>query len=390
MSTAAAMLLLGLLALTASSNFCRGAVDADLDRVREGMIRRGYDCERPGRAEPGDWTLDEVAERLRVAKIGAGGTLGARGREVWIERGWGEPEDLEAMTVLADGTVCMRLKNETELGFWGKTGRKLARGLVEGDGVDRSTVGVDRFGRVLAQSPDPRFGEEPGLPSTSGGRVRVPVEVSADEPFKMIGQVGSFCSGALVGKCHYLTAGHCVWDPDTGRFSAGVNFNPGRNGQEMAQPLGRYQALQVYSSVRWTLFGDVTKDAAIVHVSGTPGEELGFMDFGSDATGTVEFNSAGYPGDKPFGEMWFDFCQASLPQSPLDQGGFVAHDCQIYNGSSGSAAWTYEVEGGDRRIVAVVNGALVFLSVDFPFAVFLEGSLLKELKSVIEEMECVS
>ena len=165
--------------------------------------------------------------------------------------------------------------------------RKLASDSLGGVPAAGEGVALRDARRHPLQVPTTEFGEEPGLPSTAGGRVRVPINKSADFPFRTIGNVNSFCSATLVGPCHYLTNGHCVFTPlgrraepgdgfnPGGKYDPRVNFNPGRNGAVLREPLGRFQPLQVYPSIQWALFANSTADAAIVQVEGRPGDELG-------------------------------------------------------------------------------------------------------------------
>ncbi|CAD7701077.1 unnamed protein product [Ostreobium quekettii] len=383
------------------------------------MAARGYECGAGSKAggERSSWPM--------------GG--GEEMRDAWLARAGALRDEAggSAVTILADGTMCVRRgRGAPEAGTArsgaGRKGdrrksapkdwalrRRLAAsrgpggllgfdadpGVGEVDAADGvvdpvSAVNggdglVNGVGRRRVMQGGGAFGEEPGLPATSRGRVRVPADSSVEEPFAWIGQVGRFCSGALVGPCHYLTAGHCVWDPDGLQVSSGANFNPGRNGEEQRQPLGQFQALQIYPSIKWTLFNNYTSDVAIVHVQGTPGEDAKFFGFGADGLPSdLQLNSAGYPGDEGEGEMWFDFCDA------VSGGGFVNHTCEIASGSSGSAMWTYSPDGGERNIVAVVSAILSGLSegriARKPVSIYLEGSLLRDMKAVIEDMECVT
>eukprot|EP00803_Ostreobium_quekettii_P001549 evm.model.scf_118.9 EVM.evm.TU.scf_118.9 scf_118:143073-143456(-) len=114
----------------------------------------------------------------------------------------------------------------------------------------------------------------------------------------------------------------------------------------------------------------------------------------------VLLNIAGYPGDKPIGEMWFDSCDASFPDSEQSEfeefEGLVGHDCETAPGNSGSGMWTYSPEDGSRVIAAIHTARFVGFNfnffieaVDEPKGVHLAGDLLRELQSVMDDMECV-
>ncbi|CAD7697474.1 unnamed protein product [Ostreobium quekettii] len=265
---------------------CHADLGGAVEQCKERMRARGYECFEEGRAGIDSSPLEDVP-------IGSGNAQGEHremcgaARDMWAANGMGEPDAHDAMTVLADGTVCVRRsgagRNDSDGEIARSTpteGRKLAGNFADSTPARRflreAGVGSGGSGRgVLQLGGGGSFGVEPGLPDTSFGRVRVPLDRSTDEPLRMVGQLSLGCSATLVGPCHYLTAGHCVWNDETFQLRAGMDFNPGRNGRELGNPLGRWQAVQVHPATGFALYGDGTSDAALVQVVGTPGLELG-------------------------------------------------------------------------------------------------------------------
>lgn len=261
--------------------------DGALQMCRKQMEDSGYEC------------IGSVGVQHRPADVvvldkdGSGelATTAHTVEELWQASGWGNPEDADAISFLVDGTLCVRRNNSTS-----RTDA-LSEGSNEGDGNDDSTtrrLGGRRlsrragslpaqsnaFGsrkeslRRLRQASGPTFDQELSIPFLQE-RIQVTDEQAARAPFRSIGQVWFGCSGALVGPCHYLTAGHCVFDHETFQVRRPLDFNPGRNGIDSLFPLGRFQAIRTLPSKRWSTFGDPRYDAAIVQVDGRPGDQIG-------------------------------------------------------------------------------------------------------------------
>ncbi|CAD7697471.1 unnamed protein product [Ostreobium quekettii] len=334
---------------------------------------------------------------------------------VWAANGWGRVEEAAGMTVLVDGTACLRrnwtiasIDRSAEVAV-GKgperhAGRKLA-GLGDAGAGRRS---LRMRGRGKGEGEDKGDLEAEIVVPSGEEQVRVPVNESSERfPFTAVGMLDNGCSGVLVGPCHYLTAGHCVLDPGGGNRRWGLDFSPGKNGR--SAPFGRLRALQAYAAVKWSLFEDDLADAAVVQVEGRPGEAIGYMEIGDgDLPKGASLNLAGYPSDKPNGEMWYDFCdKVEIPPNPQQ---FVFHNCKTYNGNSGSPMWSYSPgEGGPgplRQVPVVHTGLQAVVLVPIgqnatslnlddvdvlskrARGTFLMGSLLRELRSVMEDMVC--
>lgn len=128
-----------------------------------------------------------------------------------------------------------------------------------------------------------------------------------------------------------------------------------------------------------------------------------FMDLGAEGLPqVVNLNTAGYPGDKQFGEMWYDYCTNITLPFDSERSTIVFHSCRTFPGSSGSAMWTYtqgdETHNATRQ-VALINTSIttafkftdgdIMVSVD-PAGTFLYGVLLQELQRIMAEMQCAS
>lgn len=387
---------------------CRADSDdhgAALQKCMKDMEEDGYECIGSVGIETRsvhDLMLDDGELTSCEAKS-------AKVSQLFEASGWGRPEDMDSITFLEDGTLCVRRK--------GAAAAQDSDAMTNQEGQKASTSGVGgrRLSRHSVALPESRADSNAHTTSLRGLRqrsssfdaeltipffqdqVRVGASVSTELPFSRIGQVGLGCSGALVGPCHYLTAGHCVFDPESFQVRNQLEFSPGRNGRESLFPLGRYQALRINPSDRWIRGGDPRYDAAIVQVSGRPGDEIGVLPMGAEGLpANVDLNIAGYPGDKDLGQMWYDFCpNVNLPFNAARRT-MVFHSCQTTPGSSGSAMWTYSPEDGSRRIVAVHTSQIIrsnpfspFPSFDFqPAGVFMEGDLLREMQAAIADMRC--
>lgn len=393
--------------------FCEADSDgheAALRKTREHMEDAGYEC----LGSVG--ILDRPADLVALNNSGGGNVEKTQGAvtALWRIRGWGNPQDMDSISFLEDGTLCVHRKNltssenrmsefSTEVDGQDDSmtqrqgGRKLFHHIASfSDQSTRSGL-VKETLRGLRQATGSSFDQELPIPNFEE-RIKVTPQQSIESPFSSIGQVWFGCSGALVGPCHYLTAGHCVFDPLAFQVRRPIDFNPGRNGLNSLFPLGRFQAVRTLPAVRWTTMVDPRYDAAIVQVQGRPGDEIGTFEMGAEGLPRdVALNIAGYPGDEELGEMWYDFCPNVILPFGVDPRLMVQHTCTTAPGSSGSAMWTYSPSTGRRQIAAIHTSRFIRFN---PFtgaeigrvlgATFLEGDLLREMQAAIESMPCDS
>ncbi|GMH45431.1 hypothetical protein BSKO_13388 [Bryopsis sp. KO-2023] len=250
---------------------------------------------------------------------------------------------------------------------------------------------VENRNRKLAQVSGP-FDAEMQMNGQDRRQVR-----NSKYPFSAIGQLDNGCTGTLVGPCHVLTAGHCVFDPQTRNWSRNLGFTPGRTGSDIWPPHGRAEYRDKQVMIGWQLLSNYSSDIGLIILDRPIGHRAGTMNFGAGHDGeTVALNMAGYPNDKGNGQLWFDFCEgAYFSYSPR----VVYHQCTPDNGNSGSPLWVYKRKSGFREVRGVHTGLVSDVSVFLtdpsgsgftrqPYGVMLYKQATAVLRKWIDENKC--
>jgi V8-like Glu-specific endopeptidase len=208
-----------------------------------------------------------------------------------------------------------------------------------------------------ADKKDSTVGIEPG--TVFGPDDRVKINNTTDYPWATIGQItmrfgdtSYLGSGAMISPYHFLTAGHNIFDPNTGQWASNVKINLGRNGSDRFFGEANPTVIRTYTA--WAYDNNPQHDWALITLDRNIGNTTGWLGYewrgnSSDYNGMI-VNTAGYPGDKGGNDMYY----ATGPVA-------YASDYQLhYNGTmdtfggqSGSPVWRYDSGLGQRYINAV-------------------------------------
>jgi len=163
-------------------------------------------------------------------------------------------------------------------------------------------------------------------------------------------------TGFFIGPRTIVTAGHCVYIHSQGGWAKQITVTPGRN--ETEAPFKSYTATSFRSVKGWVKDKSRNYDYGVIILpkSAAIPSEIGAFGFGSYSNQSLmnkKLNTAGYPGDKPSGTMWFHGRNAKAVTAST-----ITYDIDTAGGQSGSAVW---VKGSDgKRIVVGIhtNGSL--------------------------------
>jgi V8-like Glu-specific endopeptidase len=159
-------------------------------------------------------------------------------------------------------------------------------------------------------------------------------------------------TGWFAGPCLVMTAGHCVFSHAAGGWAKSVEVIPGKNGA--AQPFGSVTVgtSRLRAPTGWTGGKSGNPDfdyGGIILPDSSLGNRVGWFGFANLSDGELNgllVNTAGYPGDKPFGTQWF---MADKVTSVTSRRIFYMID--TFGGQSGSAVW--RLKDGQRHAVGI-------------------------------------
>jgi V8-like Glu-specific endopeptidase len=161
-------------------------------------------------------------------------------------------------------------------------------------------------------------------------------------------------TGFLIGPRTIITAGHCVYIHSQGGWAQQIVVSPGRNG---TQTPFTPQTATMFRSVRGWVNGkkrNYDYGAIILPrtVSYANVGAFGFANLADSALLNKRINTAGYPGDKAPGTMWYNANKVT---------GVTARTITYLNdtmpGQSGSPVWLRRADGS-RVVVGIhTNGA---------------------------------
>lgn len=159
-------------------------------------------------------------------------------------------------------------------------------------------------------------------------------------------------TGFLIGPRSLATAGHCVYLHNQGGWARKVEVIPGANGS--AKPFGSTESTQLRSVAGWVNAKKPESDyGCIVLPQGSfNGRNLGSFGFGALSAQELVAKPAvlaGYPGDKPFAELW-GMARKIKTVGPVTLG----YDIDTMGGQSGAPLYIKRGNGG-RTVVGIHN-----------------------------------
>jgi glutamyl endopeptidase len=158
-------------------------------------------------------------------------------------------------------------------------------------------------------------------------------------------------SGFFIGPRAIATAGHCVYMKSQGGWARRIEVIPGCNGTK--RPFGQVVATQFRSVGGWVNQGLPECDYGCIFV---PQGSFNNMNLGSFGVAAFDAQTlvaqpavvAGYPGDKPFAEMWG---MAEVIKTVTAK--TLVYNIDTVGGQSGAPV--YIKRGGTRYVVGIHN-----------------------------------